>query len=229
MPDVKQIEFGQIESTASLHKGGRAALMAMLPLVKSRAELISAPDSYYLSTMTRRIFQAGLKHSLVNDRWPAFEQAFEEFEPHRLMMMSDDELDQHMANTRLIRHLGKMKSIRLNAAMIVNVARECGGFGQFLAEWKETEIVELWRWLKKHGNQLGGMSGPRFLRLVGKDTFLLTDDVVAVLKSLGVVEKMPSAKADLHRVQALFNEWHQQTGMPYSHLSRIVSCAANAS
>ena len=219
--------FDDIWARAVRLKGSASAVEAGLPTLKTEQELIALPDAYYLSTMSRRVFQAGLKHSLVNDRWPAFEQAFAQFDPMTNAMMSDDELDSHMANSALIRHMGKLKSIRHNATMVLDVAREYGSFGQFLAQWPGAEIVDLWAWLKKRGNQLGGMSGARFLRLAGKDTFLVTDDIVALLRSFDVIQKAPTAKRDLALVQSVFNDWQAQSGLPLCHISRVASFTVN--
>ena len=38
----------------------------------SPAELKAVSDDRYLSQMSLRIFRAGLKHSLVDAKWPAF-------------------------------------------------------------------------------------------------------------------------------------------------------------
>ena len=46
-------------------------------------------------------------------------------------------------------------------------------------------IVELWEALAKRFSQMGGNSGPSFLRMVGKDTFVLTHSVTAALEALG--------------------------------------------
>jgi len=91
-----------------------------------------------------------------------------------------------------------------------------------------SDIIGLWQWLKKHGNQMGGMSGSRFLRLAGKDTFLLTNDVNAVLKSMDIIDKPPTAKRDLVRVQEAFNVWREQSGRPLAEISRIISFTVNS-
>ena len=88
---------------------------ASLPVPRSRAQLIAMVDSSYLSEMSRRVFRAGLKHSLVDAKWPAFEKAFFNFNLRRVSMMSDDELDTLMGNTSIIRHWNKIKSVRHNA------------------------------------------------------------------------------------------------------------------
>ena len=59
--------------------------------------------------------------------------------------------------------------------------------------------------------------------MVGKDTFLLTNDVVRALIVLGVVQKKPTAKKDLSAVQAAFNEWVEETGRELCQLSRILA------
>jgi hypothetical protein len=33
----------------------------------------------------------------------------------------------------------------------------------------------------------------------------------------------PTSQRDLKKAQALMNEWHQQTKLPYSHLSKIAA------
>jgi hypothetical protein len=55
-------------------------------------------------------------------------------------------------------------------------------FGTLIADWPVSDIVGLWKYLAKHGSQLGGLSAPRFLRMVGKDSFNLTPYVLSALK-----------------------------------------------
>ena len=55
--------------------GSAAALEAHLPTPATTKKLKALSDDRYLSTMALRVFRAGLKHSLVDAKWPAFEQA----------------------------------------------------------------------------------------------------------------------------------------------------------
>lgn len=219
--------FSDFLATAELHKGGSAYVRSMLPEVCSAKQLQQQSDSYYLSQISRRIFRAGLRHALVDAKWPAFEQAFYGFDPFDVMMMSDEDLENQMQNKAIIRHMGKIRSVRHNAQMVREISQQHGGFGQFLSAWPGDEIVDLWILLKKQGYQLGGLSAPRFLRMVGKDTFVLTDDVVAVLMAQGVIDKKPTAQRDMRAAQAAFNDLQQQCGLPLSHISRIISFTAD--
>lgn len=196
---------------------------AQLPEVKSSAQLIQLPDDRYLSDLCRRVFRAGLKHSLVDSKWPAFEEAFFGFDPLKLSFMSDEQLEARMQNRALIRHWGKIKSIRINALMVRELSETHDGFGRFIAAWPETDIIGLWALLKLRGAQLGGQSGAAFLRMVGKDTFRLSPDVVAALKAQGVVDKLPTSKRDLQKVQDAFTTWQQQGGQPLSHISTLLA------
>ncbi|OPD95035.1 hypothetical protein AO977_04750, partial [Pseudomonas aeruginosa] len=78
----------------------------------------------YLSLISLRIFRAGLKHSLVDAKWPAFEEVFFGFDPQKVVLMSAEHLERLMQDARLIRHLGKLKSVPRNAQMVLDLARE---------------------------------------------------------------------------------------------------------
>ena len=207
--------------------GSAAELEAHLPLPKSADELRATADDRYLSLLSLRVFRAGLKHSLVDAKWPAFEQAFFAFDPHKVVLMGEEHLERLMHDERLIRHLAKLKSVPRNAQFVLDVAREHGSFGAWLADWPVADIVGLWRHIGRHGSQLGGLSAPRFLRMAGKDTFIPTDDVVAALRAQGIVDKAPSSQRDLVAVQAAFNQWQAESGRPLCQLSTMLAHTVN--
>jgi 3-methyladenine DNA glycosylase Tag len=207
--------------------GSAAALEARLPVPRSADALRALSDDRYLSLLALRVFRAGLKHSLVDAKWPAFEQVFFGFDPEKVELMSAEHLERMMQDTRLIRHLGKLKSVPRNAQMVRDLTREHGSFGAFIADWPVTDITGLWKLLAKRGNQLGGLSATRFLRMAGKDTFVPTEDVVAALKAQDIISKAPTSLKDLATVQAAFNHWHAQSGRPLCQLSVMLAHTVN--
>jgi 3-methyladenine DNA glycosylase Tag len=219
--------FGPILEAARTRQGS-AALEARLPQPRSAAELQAAPDDRYLSQMSLRIFRAGLKHSLVDAKWPAFEEVFHGFEPRGVRAMSDEALEALLTDARLIRHWGKIKSVRDNAAAMIMTAEKHGSFGAWLADWPGTEIVELWEDLAKRFSQMGGNSGPTFLRMVGKDTFILTPSVTSALKHWGVVDVAPKNRKDRAVIQSCFNAWAVETGRPLCQLSLILAASVES-
>src|SRR5260370_40942609 len=90
---------------------GLATLEARLTQPRSRAELKALTDDRYLSQMSLRLFRAGLKHSLVDAQWPAFEEVFEGFGPRRVRAMSCEALKALLGGRRLIRHSATLKSV----------------------------------------------------------------------------------------------------------------------
>src|ERR1700757_5407853 len=86
---------------------GATALEARLMRRRASAELKAQTDDRYLSQMELRIFRAGLKHSLVDAKWPAFEEVFDGFEPRRVRAMSDEELEALPGDRGRNRHWGK--------------------------------------------------------------------------------------------------------------------------
>lgn len=220
-------DFEWIYQHALSRKGDKKTLESLLPVPRSADELAALPDAFFLSSMSWRVFCAGLNRRMVDAKWPAFEEVFFGFDPQKLVLMSDEMLEKTLQDTRLIRHWGKIKSIRANAAMVLELGKEKGGFGRFLADWPTDSMVELWQLLAKKGAQLGGNSGAYFLRIVGKDTFILTNDVVAALKAQKIVDKKPTSKIDLKVTQEAFNSWQKQSGRPLCQISRLLSFCAD--
>lgn len=216
--------FAKIQKVAEKRLGARE-LAARLPAVKSPAQLKKMGDDRYLSLMSLRIFRAGLKHEMVDAKWPAFETAFHGFDPKRVRAMSDEEVETLMKDARLIRHLGKLKAVHANAAALCDLAREHGSFGAWLAQWPGAEIVRLWDELGKRFTQLGGSSAPYFLRMAGKDTFVLTPYVVKALNQWGAFTGEPNGKVDRAEAQACFNDWAAETGLPLAHLSMTLAAS----
>lgn len=217
------IEFKELLALAVNRKGGLKAVETLLPVVKTPTQLRKPNDAFYFSAMIRRIFRAGLKHSLVDAKWPAFEEAFFGFDPEKLVLMPDTMLEARMQDTRLIRHWGKMKAIRHNAQLVLDLSREYGSMGKWVAAWPADDTVGMWQLLKKRGKQLGGHSGAAYLRMVGRDTWYPTEDVTAVLKSHRVIDKSLSSQRDQRAAQAVFNQWQRQSGRPQAHISKIIA------
>jgi 3-methyladenine DNA glycosylase Tag len=207
--------------------GSAAALEAILPQPRSAAELRAISDDRYLSLISLRVFRAGLKHSLVDAKWQAFEEVFFGFDPQKVVLMGAERLENLMQDARIIRHLGKLKSVPRNAQFILDVQKEKGSFGALIADWPVSDIVGLWKYLAKHGSQLGGLSAPRLLRMVGKDTFVPSDDMVAALKAQKIIDKAPTSLKELAAVQAAFNQWQEQSGRPLCQLSVMLAHTVN--
>jgi len=203
--------------------GGEKALQARLPKVKSKRALAATKDDRWLAEMTRCIFQAGFVWRVVDNKWDDFEDVFFGFPPEKIVMLSPEQLDRFAQNPRIIRNRQKVLAVQENAHFINDVARQSGSFGKHIAKWPEDDLVGLFEFLRKGGARLGGMTGQRVLRNMGKDSYILTRDVVRCLIRAGVDidEEPPFNKRQMRAVQDCFNQWHEESGRPMAHLSRI--------
>ncbi len=220
------ISFVSLLNRATDKKGGPEALREWLPAVKSPAELKKIGDDRYLSEMARCVFRAGFSWKVIDKKWPDFETVFGGFNPLGVAHFSDDKLAELGHDKRIVRHAGKIKSVRDNALFICDMQQEHGSYGAFVADWPGNDITGLWLQLKQQGSRLGGNSGPMSLRLIGKDTFILTGDVIAALVNHKLVDSInPNTKRDLAKVQAVFNRMQEESGLPLAHISRVLALA----
>lgn len=214
--------FDAIRARAAKRKGGDSALGALLPVITSPEQLTALGDDRVLAEMTRRIFCSGFAWTVIDKKWPGFEAAFLGFEPRRLLSQPPDFWDALLSDTRIVRNGQKIMSVERNAQFIADIAAEHGSFGRFLAAWPASDQVGLLDLLGKRGSRLGGNTGQYFLRFIGKDGFILSRDMVLCLRDTGLdIAETPTSKKDLAAIQKQLNAWAEETGLPYTHLSRI--------
>lgn len=214
--------FEHIIERACDHQGGHSYLEEMMPTVRSTRALVQTKDNRWLAQMTRCVFQAGFVWRVVNHKWDGFEEVFFGFPPEKIVMLSPDQIDRFAQNPRIIRNRQKVVGVQANAQFILDITQEHGSFGKFISRWPAHDLIGLFALMKKRGSRLGGMTGQRVLRNMGKDTFVLTGDVVRCLQHSGLdIGNNPSSKRELGLIQNTFNDWHEETELPYSHISRI--------
>ena len=223
------ISFKTIRARAAKRKGGDKSLAALLPKVPDPKALARLGDDRVLAEMAKRIFSAGFVWSVIENKWPGFEAAFLGFEPPRLLLQPDEFWESLASDKRIVRNPQKIMAVRGNAQFISDIAREHGSFGKFLAQWPAGDQVGLLDLLAKRGARLGARTGQYFLRFIGKDCFVTSGDVVACLRDAGLdISENPTSKKDLAKIQAQFNAWSQESGLPLTHLSRICAMSIGA-
>ena len=217
-------KFARIREVAAKRKGGNKQLEKLLVAPISNKELIKIPDARYLAQMTRCVFNAGFHWRVVTTKWPDFEVAFHGFDLGELLTKSPDEWEAYVEDTRIIRNWQKIQTVFHNAAMIDSIAEEHGSFGQFFADWPVQDQVGLMIYLKKEGSRLGGQTCQYFMRFIGKDSFITSGDTITALIANGIeISEKPTSQRDLWRIQEAFNHWQDESGLPMTSISRILS------
>ena len=217
-------KFKLIQEVAEKRKGGKKELNRLLIAPLTTKQLKKISDDRYLAQMTRCVFNAGFHWRVITSKWPSFEEAFHGFDLGQLLTKSPEEWEAYIEDTRIIRNWQKIQTVFHNAAMIDEIAQEHGSFATFFADWPSSDQVGLMKYLHKNGSRLGGKTAQWFIRFSGKDGFILTGDVIAALIANGLdINENASSQRDLKKIQDAFNEWHQDTQLPYAHISKILS------
>jgi 3-methyladenine DNA glycosylase Tag len=219
---VAKVPFKRIRERAAKRKGGEKVLASLLPKRPNNKALAKLGDDRVLSEMACRVFSAGFVWSVIDKKWPGFEEAFLEFNPKRLLFQPAEFWEKLTSDTRIVRNPRKIKSVRDNARFVSDVAAEHGSFGKFLANWPAHDQVGLLEVFAKRGSRLGGFSGQYLLRFLGWDAFVLSGDVLLCLRDSGVpISATGTSKKDLKAAQAQINAWAKESGLPITHVSRI--------
>lgn len=215
--------FTELYERAARRHGGAEAMESRITEPRSAADIAAIGDDRWLSQMSMNVFQAGFVWRVVENKWPAFEQAFSGFDPYVVAHLSDDDMGKLVRDTALIRHHRKLQAVRANATFILDLAQAHGSAGAFFATQEPGRYVDLLGVLKKRASRMGGTSAQYFLRRMGVDSFILSRDVVAVLMDEGVVVRAPSSKRDLEAVQSAFNTWREESGRSLTAVSRVLA------
>jgi len=142
-------DFDQIYQYAVKRKGGEPQLQVLLPQIKSLEQVCEQTDDRILSIMTQCIFQAGFRWKVVDNKWPEFETVFKRFNPKILEFLSAEDLEALAKDKRIIRNMQKIVTVPKNAQWINEIAVEQGSFAKFIGQWPASNIIELFKLLKK--------------------------------------------------------------------------------
>jgi len=221
--------FAEIFARAAARKGGESTVRDQLPSgLRSAEELAALPEDRYLAEMTRAIFKAGFVWKVIEAKWPGFEEAFWGFDIDRCHGLSPDDEDALCRDERIIRNRQKILTVAQNAGLIAGLRPQYGSIGTFVADWPAEDYFGLLDYFRQHGARLGGLTCQYFLRSVGVDGFVLSRDGTWALIDAGVVDKPPSSKGDMRKVQQAYNLWREESGYGFAAISRILALSIDA-
>ncbi|AZQ82674.1 DNA-3-methyladenine glycosylase I [Colwellia sp. Arc7-635] len=218
-------KIDDIYQRAAARKGGVANLNILLGPGNEDRLLAAIPDDRFLSEFTKKVFQSGFVWRVVENKWPNFEESFFNFNIEKVLMMPEEMMERKASDPKIIRNFNKVKTIKANGQMIFEQQRQGHSFAEFIAKWPSDDIIGLWAYLKKHGQRLGGNTGPYALRALGKDTFILSRDVEAYFRAHDIITGGIQTKSSLNAIQNSFNDWQKQCDLSLGQLSRLIAYA----
>ena len=89
-------------------------------------------DRLLFEMLTLEGAQAGLNWEIVLKKRAGYKDAFHDFDLHKVIAMSDAELETLRENIRIIRNRLKIYSVRKNALVIAQIQKEYGSFASYL-------------------------------------------------------------------------------------------------
>lgn len=223
-------KFAEIVKLAEKHHGKAGLKKRLAEYSGDKPPTLSKQkDDRWLASMSQAVFSAGFSWDVIEKKWPGFEEAFDHFDPHKVAFYADRDIARLLKDTRIVRNGAKIQATINNAQFVIDTAKEHGSFSKFLKSWPANDQVGLMEHFKAHASHLGPSATMYFLRFNGWDSFILSPDVTKALIREKVVTKAPTSKSDMKAVQAAFNTWTAESGLPQRDVSRILSFSVGPS
>jgi 3-methyladenine DNA glycosylase Tag len=86
----------------------------------------------YLEVMSKAVFQTGMSWAVIDKKWPGIRDAFREFEPLAVASLTEAQMADLTADTRIIRNRKKVEAIVDNARRMIDLDEQHKGFRKYL-------------------------------------------------------------------------------------------------
>jgi len=127
-------------------------------------------DDAYFENMTRVIFQAGLSWKMIDQKWPNFLKAFENFSIDKVSRFKNSDVEQLLKNEGIVRNRAKIAATIHNATEFKKIKEKPGSFKSYLDSLdKSNKYALVIKELGKRFQRLGPSSARIFLFTVGED------------------------------------------------------------
>lgn len=151
--------YSDAAGTASAASSGPTEPVNASPAMRSDADA--------LRELTRLIFSVGFRLDEVNRRWPAFEAAFQGFDPAVVAAFDPSSLSLLQANPGLIRNRNKLAATLSNARTLVRLAEVYGSFSAILDALAAEVYERRTEFIQSTFTHVGPITAYAFLRLAG--------------------------------------------------------------
>jgi DNA-3-methyladenine glycosylase I len=126
-------------------------------------------DQEYFENMTRCIFQGGLNWTMIANKWPNFQQAFDEFNIAKVATYGLDDQERLLNDAGIIRNRQKIMATITNAEEFKRISGEFGSFQKWLDNLdKGNNYDYVVKRLKSRFKRVGSSTAHIFLWSVGE-------------------------------------------------------------
>lgn len=117
-----------------------------------------------LENIAAAVFQSGLSSRVVEAKWDGFRISFSDFNPAVVASLTPDDIDRLVTNPDIIRNRRKIEALVENAARLLELDEESGGFDAWLESHGSPEATVAA--VRREFRFLGPQGARLFLRLV---------------------------------------------------------------
>jgi 3-methyladenine DNA glycosylase Tag len=128
-----------------------------------------ATDSAYFDEMTKAVFRSGFSWQVVEDKWPNFKVAFDEFDVEKVAAYDERDVDRLLADEGIVRNGRKIEATINNARAMHEVVQEFGSFQKYLRSMDEQNYEDSAKDMKDRFSYLGKTGTYTFLWGVGEE------------------------------------------------------------
>lgn len=127
-------------------------------------------DDSYFENMVRVIFLAGFSWKLINDRWPEFRKAFNDFSLEKVASFGPKDEERLLSNPKIVRNKAKIEAAIENARRFEEIQKEYGSFRKYINSLdKRDNYAGAIKNISKRFARMGPSSSRIFLYSVGED------------------------------------------------------------
>jgi 3-methyladenine DNA glycosylase Tag len=112
-------------------------------------------DAGYLEQMTKAIFRSGFSWQVIRDKWPHFQEAFDQFDVQRVAAYDDRDLERLLSDPGIVRNGRKIEATLYNARVIRELVAEHGSFHHYLRSLDNLDYPAKRRALANRFSHLG--------------------------------------------------------------------------
>lgn len=156
---------GPYVSSSRVDSASETTISGTEPIAGDSPNLLSDADA--LRELTRLIFSVGFRVDEVNRRWPAFEAAFQGFDPAIVAAFDPTSLSLLHANPGLIRNRSKLSATLSNARTLVRLAEVYGSFSAILDALAAEVYERRTEFIQSTFTHVGPITAYAFLKLAG--------------------------------------------------------------
>lgn len=107
---------------------------------------VSKDDQYIFEMLSLEGAQSGLSWETVIQKRKDYQEAFHNFDIKKCSKLTDKEIEVIKEQYNVIKHMGKLKSVRNNAVQVIKLQEEWGSLSNFLWSYVKNEpIINEWK------------------------------------------------------------------------------------